>query len=180
MYDKSVGGVTYHDACTDSSTQPDQVPCFSNSASFLTMLAPGAPVTAAGLTKYGTSQAAPHVAGSVAVLGSAIPKDEYSGTTMVRILNTGGPKIADPDSGVTKPRLRDLDEATFGPYSYCRTRSVSIPFSATGELQSDTCASLALTGEVFYDNLYAFFGATGRQTTVALVQLPGNSTHMSC
>jgi subtilisin family serine protease len=39
----------------------------------MTMLAPGSPITAGGVTESGTSQAAPFVAGAIAVLRAASP-----------------------------------------------------------------------------------------------------------
>ncbi|MCX5743958.1 MAG: S8 family serine peptidase [Proteobacteria bacterium] len=63
VYDAAIGGLTYS-ACSDPTTAADKITCFSNSASFLTLLAPGALITAAGFTMAGTSQATPHVAGN--------------------------------------------------------------------------------------------------------------------
>lgn len=104
VYDSNVGGITYAGVpCTDSTTSADQVTCFSNSASFLTMLAPGALITAAGLTFAGTSQATPFISGSVAVLKSldnTLTVDKVVG----KMTTTG---VADTDSrnSITKPRI---------------------------------------------------------------------------
>jgi len=78
------------------------VTCFSDSASFLTVLAPGALITAAGIQEAGTSQATPHVAGAVAVMKSAYPN--YAGAKVISSLRTG-PQILDPKSRVSTPRL---------------------------------------------------------------------------
>jgi subtilisin family serine protease len=102
VYDANLGGLSYG-LCTDSATAPDKVTCFSNSASFLTMLAPGAAITAGGYTKYGTSQASPHVAGAVAVLRSAYPSETIDATTG-RLTSSGQP-VTDPRNGIQKPRL---------------------------------------------------------------------------
>lgn len=105
VYDSTVGflGIKGWDVCTDYSTYADLVTCFSNSANFLTMLAPGAMITAAGITLGGTSQAAPHVAGAIAVLREAYPS-ESTDAIINRLTNTGVP-VNDPKNGITKPRL---------------------------------------------------------------------------
>ena len=102
VYDADIGGISYG-FCTDSTTAADQVTCFSNSASFLTMLAPGANITAGGYTYSGTSQATPHVAGAVAVLRSAYPSETLDATT-ARLTGTGKP-VTDSRNGITTPRL---------------------------------------------------------------------------
>lgn len=91
-------------ACTETSlAAADKVPCFSNSASFLTMLAPGAFITAAGVQMAGTSQAAPHVAAVAATLRSAYPGETLDQT--VAHLTSGGVSVSDSRNGITKPRL---------------------------------------------------------------------------
>ena len=104
VYDANVGGLTWGGGtCTDSSTFADKITCFSNSAYFLTMLAPGALTTAAGITMGGTSQATPHVSGAVAVLRAAFPSDTLDET--VNRLTSSGVPITDSRNGVTVPRL---------------------------------------------------------------------------
>jgi hypothetical protein len=49
VYDANVGGQSWS-TCTDATTAADKVPCFSNSASFLTILAPGALAMSSALT----------------------------------------------------------------------------------------------------------------------------------
>ena len=102
VYDANVGGLSYG-FCTDSTTTADKITCFSNSASFLTLLAPGALITAAGTTKAGTSQAAPHVSGAIAVLQSAYPA-ETTDDAVLR-LTANGVSINDSRNGVVKPRI---------------------------------------------------------------------------
>jgi subtilisin family serine protease len=102
VYDDYMGAIAW-EACTDSSTAPDQVTCFSNSSSYLTLLAPGAIITAAGIGVGGTSQAAPHVAGAVAVLRAAFQAETLEQT--VSRMTNGGVPVADPYNGLTHPRL---------------------------------------------------------------------------
>jgi subtilisin family serine protease len=91
--------------CRDSSTSADQIACFSNSNPLVTLLAPGALISAGGAVEGGTSMAAPHIAGAVAVLRAqnAFP-DDSPGATVSRMVNNGKP-ITDPRNNVTKPRL---------------------------------------------------------------------------
>jgi uncharacterized repeat protein (TIGR01451 family) len=89
--------------CTDTAATIDKVTCFSDSASYLTMLAPGALITAGGITEGGTSQAAPHVAGAVAVLRAAFPSESLA-NTLTR-LTSSSVQITDPRNGQIKPRL---------------------------------------------------------------------------
>ncbi len=102
VYDSSMGSVSWS-SCSDSTTATDKVTCFSNSASFMTLLAPGALITAAGSTKGGTSQASPHVAGAVAVMRSAFPAETLDQT--VSRLVTNGVLVTDSRNGIVTPRL---------------------------------------------------------------------------
>lgn len=109
VYDANIGGVTWgSNLCTDAATAADKVTCFSNSASFLTMLAPGAMIAAGGYSFGGTSQAAPHVAGAVAVLRAGFPGETLD-QTAARLTGKGVP-IADVRNGIVLPRL-NLPEA---------------------------------------------------------------------
>lgn len=115
VYDADAGQVSYSD-CSDASTAPDQVSCFSNSAHFLSALAPGALITAAGLTAEegpgatdtlaGTSMAAPHGSGLAALLAAA---DPGAGVAAIeaRMLTTGKP-VTDPRNGLVFPRTDAL------------------------------------------------------------------------
>jgi subtilisin family serine protease len=106
VYDDDVGSKVY-DNCEDTSTAPDLVACFSNSADFLTLLAPGVKITAAGYANYGTSFAAPHVAGAIAVLRSAFPEETID-QTLSRLVENGV-QVMDHRNGIVTPRLSLLN-----------------------------------------------------------------------
>ncbi len=106
VYDANVGGLTYSN-CSDLVTAADKITCFSNSSSYHSVWAPGALITAAGSTSAGTSQATPHVAGTVALLRSAYSADSLV-SIQTRLLHSRT-QITDPRNGYTKPRLDVLD-----------------------------------------------------------------------
>jgi subtilisin len=95
----------------------DQVSSFSNSASFLSLLAPGqwisSSVPPSGFANFaGTSMATPHVAGALAVLRATTPSASVD--TLLAALQDSGVAVTDPRpacpgcaaSGVTKKRIR--------------------------------------------------------------------------
>jgi len=141
VYDANVGGLRYSN-CSDATTAADQITCFSNSASFLTVLAPGALISAAGYTMAGTSQATPHVAGAMAVLRAAYPSETVD--QLVGRLTSTGKKIQDARNRVTTPRI-DVYAAlattsTSGPPP---TRSLAINGGAA--TTRTTAVALAIT-----------------------------------
>jgi hypothetical protein len=104
VYDSDVGGRTWGsppNQCSDATTAADQITCFSQAWNNPMLLAPGALITAAGITQGGTSQATPHVAGAVAVLHDAggIVSDAPALVTVDQVQNAllnSGPLIFDP------------------------------------------------------------------------------------
>ena len=109
VYDANLGALTWtapEPDCTDSTTMADKVACFSNSASYLTLLAPGALTTVTGATVAGTSLSAPVVAGAVAVLAQAFPNESI--TTRLGRLTGSGVSITDTRNGIAKPRIHLL------------------------------------------------------------------------
>jgi hypothetical protein len=100
--------------CSDSSTAADKVTCFTNMSNFMTILAPGALITAAGKTYGGTSQATPHVAGAIALIKGAQPA-LTSDEVISRLTGTGSMvsvtrQTASGPVTLQKPRL-NLDAA---------------------------------------------------------------------
>jgi subtilisin family serine protease len=146
-------------SCGDATTRPDQVACFSCSSSFLTVLAPGVMISAAGITMSGTSQATPHVAGAIAVLRSAFPLETPTAT--VARLTTYGVPVKDPRNSITKPRI-DLFAALSGvaaapapalvaaplgtislaaKAAYTKTALVTVALATTSGMATQVCVS---------------------------------------
>ncbi|MCA9568274.1 MAG: S8 family serine peptidase, partial [Myxococcales bacterium] len=111
VYDAPFSGIGYS-SCSDGASVPDQVTCFSNTAPFLDILAPGAMITAGGHTMAGTSQAAPHVAGAVAVLREAWPDATLD--ELEQLLLDGGDLVTDHRTGLQFPRLNVAEAADGG------------------------------------------------------------------
>ncbi|SPL72153.1 S8 family serine peptidase [Acinetobacter stercoris] len=107
--------------CTDRIIRADQISCFSNSGRLLTLLAPGALITAGGHTLGGTSQAAPHVAGAIALLrandvrpldaNGHIANDAETIDQTIARLQDNGVEITDTRNGLNFRRI-DLQAAT--------------------------------------------------------------------
>ncbi|MBJ9723138.1 S8 family serine peptidase [Acinetobacter calcoaceticus] len=115
VYDSNIGGVSWGNPvkCSDPTTAADKVACFSNGGSLVTLLAPGAMITAGGYTMGGTSQATPHVAGAIALLrANSVSPTESIDQTINRLKTTGKP-ITDSRTGLVFPRI-DLLAATNG------------------------------------------------------------------
>jgi hypothetical protein len=166
VYEGSVGRSAWSgkSRCTDPFTSVDQLTCFSNRASYLTMLAPGVSVTAAGTLFSGTSQAAPHVSGALAVLRSAYPSEPLE-ETLRRLVSTGA-QVTDPWTNLTKPRL-DLPAALSAPPARCEAKRISLPATFAARLLSNAC-SFTTGGSVGYYDFYRFDGVAGQTVDVKM------------
>ncbi|PPD36580.1 MAG: hypothetical protein CTY18_04215 [Methylomonas sp.] len=102
VYDSNVGSISFG-VCSDTVTAADRVTCFSNSASYLSLLAPGAIITAASSSFTGTSQAAPHVSAAIAILQGARPSETLPST--LSRLTTNGVSVLDSRNNLSFPRL---------------------------------------------------------------------------
>jgi subtilisin family serine protease len=91
-----------------STTKTDAISSFSNSAAFLSLLAPGSSITSsipggAFAVFSGTSMAAPHVAGAWAIAKQQTPAAPVS--TVLAAFRTSMTWITDSRNGVSVPRL---------------------------------------------------------------------------
>ena len=91
----------------------DAILCESDSASFLNLLAPGAEITSSipgsGYQAwYGTSMAAPQVAGAWAIMKQKVPN--LAVAAGLTALSSKGVMITDPRNSIVKPRIQ-IDSA---------------------------------------------------------------------
>lgn len=109
-------------------TVPDSISCFSNSAGFLSLLAPGeeilSSVPSASQTafdrKSGTSMAAPHVAGAWAVLKQKTPT--AGPDAVLAALKSTGTAVTDERNSLVKPRINvDLALKALAPDGFTLT-----------------------------------------------------------
>ena len=132
----------------------DTVVGFSNSSSFLGVLAPGVNVTAAVPNSTtavasldGTSMASPHVAGAVAVLRSAFPA--LTVDDVIDALKATGLPILDARNGITKPRVN-----VFAAIQYIQNAVAPVTFSPPGGTfatpQSVTLATATAGASIYF------------------------------
>jgi subtilisin-like proprotein convertase family protein len=116
--------------CVDAPTAPDQIVCFSDSASNLSMLAPGAFWVVAkkgsGVNTFaGTSAAAPAAAGSVAALRQLRPA--LSPGAIGDVLRATGTPLTDPRNALVTPRIDLLGAITLDPNSFFSAAQSALP-----------------------------------------------------
>lgn len=110
----SNGGCSSGFACFDSTTTADLVTCYSNSANFMSVLAPSnnarVPAIGGGYTDTfgGTSTAAPYTAGAAALIqdyAATFVGGFLSATAVRTALESTGDSITDSKAGLTFPRV---------------------------------------------------------------------------
>lgn len=121
VYDAYLGPVTFCvdrqnsgeclERCNDQVTLSNKVTCFSNTSESLDLLAPGAEIMSTTLNqKYeggaGTSAAAPHVAGTIALMKQANPNLIYD--EILEILKVTGLPVTDSGNNLVFPRIDSL------------------------------------------------------------------------
>lgn len=122
----------------------DVVASFSNSVSFLNLLAPGVSIVSSvpggGFgTLSGTSMATPHVAGAWALM-----LDKFPGASVdfiLSALSTNGVPVKDVKNGIVKPRI-DVLAALAGPNTECTTE-LSLSYSGGNLTMNITIGTLA-------------------------------------
>jgi subtilisin family serine protease len=116
--------------CTDRSVTADTIVCFSNSASTLSLYAPGAfwlaPTRGGAIELFhGTSAAAPAVAGAVALLRQAHP--ELSPTALVSLLRGTGRPVFDARNALRIPRIDVLAALQLAPGRFAAFDGAAVP-----------------------------------------------------
>jgi subtilisin family serine protease len=130
--------------------QADQIACFSQASSGLSLLAPGVWIYGGDVLMSGTSQAAPHVTGAIATLAAAVPQattaDLIAGVTSssVRIFDSriglSFPRLSLPDAlAATQARVPGAD----GPDSFDHP----VALSGSSGTVSTTAGFMAQNGE---------------------------------
>lgn len=102
-------GVYANGVCSDADAQRDEVTCFTNSTDSVDIVAPGAMITSAMLNKKiatwaGTSMAAPHVAGAIALMKQR-SRERMTSDEIETVLKTTGTRVTDARNGLSFPRL---------------------------------------------------------------------------
>ncbi len=117
-YDADLGSYG-HGNCTDLITNPNIMTCYSNRASFLDIVAPGTVITTTTVQgsfggASGTSMAAPHISGTIALMKQRNPQMKVS--QIEKILKSTGAPIYDSATSLTFKRVNALNAVKAVPY----------------------------------------------------------------
>jgi subtilisin len=157
-----------HPACISSAvsvgstSKTDQVSLFSNSASFLSLLAPGESIYSSipggeFAYKNGTSMAAPHVAGTWAIMKQKTPLATVD--SVLSALKTTGLPVTDPWNDVTTPRIR-IDRALNSFVSSVGDAIIGVFRPSTGRWYIDLDGNGTWSG-CGPDGCWGIFGSRG-------------------
>jgi len=127
-----------------STSDNDEVSSFSNSASFLRILAPGEFVESSKMgggsaEASGTSIAAPHVSGAIATIREAVPA--ATADEIDNALALSGVAIVDSRNGITLPRIRVAEAITLLETAGSTSGDPSEPAADTGAGDSSPVAT---------------------------------------
>src|SRR3989344_4961690 len=181
VYDSDMGSLAWS-PCTDSATGANNITCFTNRGPNLYLLAPGSRLTSASMsggtaTYSGTSQAAPMVAGSTAILRQFIKLQ--NGTMadpklLQRALNQTGDFIV--DSNLTQLSFSRLNLLAAVRYLDASPPQVNLLYPANGSYLKTRNITFNFTindphpiaNATLYGNLSAgfVFGANASNTTL--------------
>src|SRR3989344_6012630 len=115
-YDVNLTGSVAWNSCTDLSPRVDNVTCFSNTGANLDVMAPGAIINSTYFNgNYrvmgGTSMAAPHVAGTIALLKQLYPS--LTPFQLENVLKKTGVRVIDFQNGLVFPRIDALKSVNY-------------------------------------------------------------------
>ncbi len=170
-----------------ATTKSDTVPSFSQSASILDILAPGMSINSTALgggyvVMSGTSMAAPHAAGAVALLQAYQQIGEgflESPDNIEAVLKSTGTLITDPGNGLAKPRIN-----IFNAYAALDDVAPNIsyvpPTPPDGFSTSNTTVTIAIESNeklslalLEWDGVNESMTGTGTSWQVVKVSTPG-------
>ena len=175
-------------------TVPDSISCFSNSASFLSLLAPGeeilssipSPSQTAFERLSGTSMAAPHVAGAIAVLRQKSLTSTPD--AVLTALKSTGTAVTDPRNNLVKPRINvDLALKAIAPDGFTLTINktgdgtvtstpAGIDCGATCAAEFDKGAAVTLAQSAGDGFQFSGWGGACSGTTTCSVTMDGART----
>jgi subtilisin family serine protease len=148
--------------CFDASTNADLVACYSNTASFLNLLAPSHNAYTLGLgngydTDFGgTSAACPYAAGAAAVLQSVAKANQGSYLTPAQVKSTlasTGDSVNDTKHGgtsITKPRVNLGNAANQLKHACCNTGP---PGCVDSAIEAAVCAVDSWCCDIYWDSI---------------------------
>ncbi|MCA1790285.1 MAG: fibronectin type III domain-containing protein, partial [Thioalkalivibrio sp.] len=167
--------------CTDSTTGPDRIPCYSNSGKALDILAPSHCATTTGRNKGqdtcfgGTSAASPYAAAATAQLLSA---RSATPNQILEALSTSGKPITDVN-GITRTRV-DVPSAYDRLVAIQTSPVPAAPSNLSVESTGTTTATLRWRDNSSNEESFiAYFSANGSAFKSFGTPAPANTTSYS-